>query len=159
MIISRSALPRMGYVSDKSSRENQNTHFMFNDFLKSCRLLETWKNMVEPDRPQMTIWRMPIAWWIPKATKTHSECVTHTALEQQQWLRNTDIVLPPPSPVWNHWSLRCARLKFRSVVCNVCAMLRTMVCQFLVLTAWMPTLPCQAIQWFGGNPERAIGLI
>ena len=31
-----------------------------------------WNNIVEPGRPQMTIWRMRIACWIPK---THSECV------------------------------------------------------------------------------------
>ena len=31
--------------------------------------------MVETERPQMTIWRMRIACWIPKATNTHSECV------------------------------------------------------------------------------------
>jgi BarA-like signal transduction histidine kinase len=35
-----------------------------------------WKNMVEPDRPQMTIWRSRVARWIPKATHTHSH--THT---------------------------------------------------------------------------------
>jgi len=34
----------------------------------------------------MTIWRMRIACWIPKATKTHSECVTLIALQVQQWL-------------------------------------------------------------------------
>ena len=28
--------------------------------------------MEEPDRPQMTIWRMRIACWAPKATDTHS---------------------------------------------------------------------------------------
>jgi len=28
-----------------------------------------WINIVEPDRPQMTIWRMRIACRIPKATK------------------------------------------------------------------------------------------
>jgi hypothetical protein len=32
------------------------------------------KNMVEPGRPQMTIWRMRIACWVPKATQAH----THT---------------------------------------------------------------------------------
>jgi len=32
-----------------------------------------WKNFVEPGRPQMTIWRMRIVRWIPKATNTHSE--------------------------------------------------------------------------------------
>ena len=29
-----------------------------------------WKNMVEPDRSQMTIWRMGTACWIPKATSS-----------------------------------------------------------------------------------------
>jgi len=29
-----------------------------------------WKNIVETDRPQMTIWRMRIASCTPKATKT-----------------------------------------------------------------------------------------
>jgi len=31
-----------------------------------------WKNIVEPDRAQMEIWRMRIACWIPMATNTHS---------------------------------------------------------------------------------------
>ena len=35
----------------------------------------TWKNIVEPSRPQVTIWRMRIAYWITKATDTHSEYV------------------------------------------------------------------------------------
>jgi len=30
------------------------------------------KNTVEPEKPQTTIWRMRIACWIPKATKTLS---------------------------------------------------------------------------------------
>jgi hypothetical protein len=29
-----------------------------------------WKNIVEPDRPQMAIWRMRIACCIPKAKNT-----------------------------------------------------------------------------------------
>jgi len=33
MIISRSILRRMRYISDTSCRENQNTYFMFNNFL------------------------------------------------------------------------------------------------------------------------------
>jgi hypothetical protein len=59
-IISRSILIRMRNVSDKSSRENQNTHFVFsNFFFKSRAVCEImWKNVVERDRPQMTIWRM-----------------------------------------------------------------------------------------------------
>ena len=35
-----------------------------------------WKNMVGPDRPQMTIWRMRIACWIAKAKiQTCSHCI------------------------------------------------------------------------------------
>jgi len=30
-----------------------------------------WENIVESDRPHMTIWRMRIVCWIPKATNTH----------------------------------------------------------------------------------------
>ena len=33
------------------------------------------KNVVEPNRPQMTVWGMRIAGWIPKATDTLSEYV------------------------------------------------------------------------------------
>jgi hypothetical protein len=35
-----------------------------------------FKNILEPDRPQMTIWRMRITRSIPKATNTLSEYVT-----------------------------------------------------------------------------------
>ena len=45
-----------------------------------------WKNIVQPDRPQMTIWRMRIACWIPKATNTHSEYLILIAFPLQQWL-------------------------------------------------------------------------
>ena len=31
-----------------------------------------WKNIVEPGRPQMTIWFMRIACWLPKATDPHT---------------------------------------------------------------------------------------
>ena len=43
------------------------------------------KNIVEPDRPQMTIWRMRFACWITKATDTHSEYVILFAVPRQQW--------------------------------------------------------------------------
>jgi len=45
----------------------------------------TWKNTAEPDRPQMTKWRMRIAYWVPKATDTGSEYVKRIAFPQQQW--------------------------------------------------------------------------
>jgi len=51
-------------------------HFMFNIFFffenrAVCEVI--WENIVEPDRLQMKIWRMRIAFWITKATNTVSE--------------------------------------------------------------------------------------
>jgi len=34
-----------------------------------------WKNIVQPDREQMKIWRMRIASWLPRAKNTHSHNV------------------------------------------------------------------------------------
>jgi hypothetical protein len=46
----------MRNVSNRSCRENQNTQFIFHIFLENCGVYEImWKNIVEPDRPQMTI--------------------------------------------------------------------------------------------------------
>jgi len=48
----------MRKVSDKSCKENQNTHFMFSTPpppRKSCLLLDSVENIVEPDRPQMIV--------------------------------------------------------------------------------------------------------
>ena len=66
-------------VSDKSCRENQNTHFVFSNFFffflnrSVCEIM--WKNIVEWGRPQMTIWCMKIACWIAKGTNTHTQVV------------------------------------------------------------------------------------
>jgi hypothetical protein len=63
-VVSRSALLRMRNVSDRPCKETQNTHCMINNFflaqiLPFCDMM--WrKNPVEPDSPQMTIWRMRI---------------------------------------------------------------------------------------------------
>jgi hypothetical protein len=38
----------------------------------------TWKDIVEPDRPQVTILRVRITRWIPTATHTHTHTHTHT---------------------------------------------------------------------------------
>jgi hypothetical protein len=75
LIISRSVLLGMKNVTDKRYRENRNTHFVFNkSFSKIAPFFEKmWKNRVEPGRPQMTMWRMRIACWVPKATNTYSE--------------------------------------------------------------------------------------
>ena len=74
LITSRSILFRVKNVSDKSCSENQNTRFVFSNFFFLNRAIYEimWKYIVEPGRPQMTIWRMLIACWIPKATNTPS---------------------------------------------------------------------------------------
>jgi hypothetical protein len=45
-----------------------------------------WKNTVEPGRPQMTVWCMRIACWIPKSANTHSVYVTVIDFLLKQWL-------------------------------------------------------------------------
>ena len=79
----------MKNVSDRICREIQNIHFIFNKFCIEIRAVYElmWKNIVQPGRPQMTIWRMHIACWIPKATNTHSAYVTVFACPLQHWLQ------------------------------------------------------------------------
>jgi hypothetical protein len=48
---------------------------------------------VEPGRPQMTIWRVHIAYWIHKATNTHRACAVLTAFPLQQWLHERTSML------------------------------------------------------------------
>jgi len=56
-------------------------------FLENCAVCEIrWKNIVQPDRSQMTIWRRRTACWIPKATNTHSQYVIFIAFPPHQWL-------------------------------------------------------------------------
>ena len=85
MIISRSVLCRMRNVTDKGCRENQYTHFMFSNFFSISAVYEImWETFVEPNGPQVAIWRMSIACWIPKATNTHSEYATLLAFPLKQ---------------------------------------------------------------------------
>jgi hypothetical protein len=108
-------------VSDKSRRENQNTHFTFNNFFprKSAIYEIMWKNIKEPERPQMTIWLTRIACWIPKATNTHSEirnnhCFSIATMVARTRLSVTLYVLRLPcsrlhityKPPWLLWSFR-----------------------------------------------------
>ena len=51
------------------------------------------KNIVEPDRPQMTVWHNCFACWICKAANTHSEYVIFIAFPLQQYLRERASVL------------------------------------------------------------------
>jgi hypothetical protein len=49
--------------------------------------------MVEPGRLQMTIWRMRITSWIPKATNEISEYVILIIFPLQQWLHESSSML------------------------------------------------------------------
>ena len=76
-IIYRSVLLRMRN-GEKICKENENPHFMFSNFYfsENSAVYEIiMKNIVQPGRPQMTMWRMRIAYWITKATDTHSEYI------------------------------------------------------------------------------------
>jgi hypothetical protein len=68
----------------------EDAHFVFsNFFFKYCAIYEIrWKNILEWGRPQMTIWCMHIAFWIPKATDTHTQVMWYSLLFLlQQWLQ------------------------------------------------------------------------
>jgi len=51
------------------------------------------ENIIERGRPQMTIRRMRVAYWIPKATNTHSQYVVLIAFPLQQWLYESPSML------------------------------------------------------------------
>ena len=58
---------RAGYHTDWGKSRYTVDNYYIPTFGPPCIM---WKNIVEPDRPQMTIWRMRFACWIPKATST-----------------------------------------------------------------------------------------
>ena len=96
LIISRSGLLRVRNVSDQHCRENQNTHFyvQYIFFLNRTFYDISWKNMVEPDRRRMRIWRTLILCLIPKDTNTHSEYVTLIPSGLQRCLHERTSILP-----------------------------------------------------------------
>ena len=94
-IISHSFILRFRNVWDKSCRENQNTHFVFNNFVfKNSAFYEImWKNTVERGRAQIILWRMRFASWTPKATNTHWEYVIFIAFPLQTVVARTRLII------------------------------------------------------------------
>jgi hypothetical protein len=91
-----SVLIRMRHISDRSCRENQNTHCTFNNFffVENRAFYEIRsKNIVQPDKSQMTIWCIRIACQINKFTNTHLEYVALTDFPLQQWLYKRPSIL------------------------------------------------------------------
>ena len=122
---------RMRSVSDKSCRGNQNAHFLLNVFyfpLENRNVYEImWKNTVEPNRP-LTLWRIRVACWIPKATDTHSQYVTLIAFPLKQWLRERASVLHYTYSACPPWKIRKAYLKNTKHITLGC-------------TSWVPDRP------------------
>jgi hypothetical protein len=75
LVIFRSILLRMRHISDKLCRENRAVYEIM------------WKNVVEPDRSQTTIWRIFSACWKTKVTNTHSAYVILIKFALQQLLQ------------------------------------------------------------------------
>jgi hypothetical protein len=71
--------------------ETIKTHILYSKifFFENRAVYEImWENIVETGRPQMTIWCMRVACWIPKATNTQSEYVIsnpETGLRGLEW--------------------------------------------------------------------------
>ena len=58
--------------------EKLETHILYSItiFFENLAVYEImWENTVDRGRPQMTIWPMRFACWIPKATNTHTHLV------------------------------------------------------------------------------------
>ena len=99
LIVSRSIFLRTRNVSDQSCRENQNTHFILNNFLsrKPCSF---WDNVEKCSRAgeatdDNIVRRFSIICWKSKATNTDSEYVTHLSFSTGTMLTRTrpDITL------------------------------------------------------------------
>jgi len=68
----------MRNVSDKTCKKIKTDILFLVTSLENRAFYEImWKNIVERGRTQMTIWRMRIACWIPKATNTLRLCNNH----------------------------------------------------------------------------------
>jgi hypothetical protein len=52
-----------------------------------------WEHIIEPDRPQMTVWRMRFPCRITKAANTQSEYVMLFSYRLQQWLHERALLL------------------------------------------------------------------
>jgi hypothetical protein len=94
-------------------------HFLCSvTFFNSAVCEIKWKNIVELERPQVTIWPMRIACWIPKATNTHSEYAIIIAFPQQQWLHESTLYGKIKSS-WTHRNYALLRNHY-TLFCKVC---------------------------------------
>jgi hypothetical protein len=76
--------------------EKVTTHILYSITFPPYRAFceKMWKNMVQLDRLQMTMWHFRVACWIPKGTNTHSEYVALIVFPLQKWLRERALMIP-----------------------------------------------------------------
>jgi hypothetical protein len=89
----------MRNLSDKSCKENRNTHFIFNNFFfpENLAFYEImWKNILYCLAGTDDSMAHALSCWKTKDTSTHSEYVVHFAFPPQQWLHESVLMLPPP---------------------------------------------------------------
>jgi len=100
--ISHLILLIMKTFSDKIVEKIETDILYSINFFESLPVCKTmWKNILEQRKPEMIIWGMRIACWLPKATTTCSGCVTLFALPLQQWLHErTSLLLYSTLPVF-----------------------------------------------------------
>jgi len=65
---------------------NIETHILYSTtfFPQFLTFMRMWKNILEQDRPHVTIWRTCIECCLPKATDTHLEYVIFTVFPRQK---------------------------------------------------------------------------
>jgi len=136
----------MRSVSDKPCRETQNKHFvcsnlLFFIFFENRAVYEImWKNTVEMGRPQMTMWCMRIACWMPKATNTHSECVIYILL----FYCHNGCTKAPQCCIIVH-SLSCYKIRIKCYLDSYLKtkiFLETCVTNLEVSTLYVAVFPC-----------------
>jgi hypothetical protein len=79
----------------KNFVQKTKTHFLCSTMYFQNRAVYEimWKNLVDPDRPQMTTWRMRIAFCIPTATNIFSEYTILIVYPMHEWLSEHASVL------------------------------------------------------------------
>jgi len=75
--------------------EKIKTHILcsVNCFSENRAVYEIMWDIVQPDWPQKTLWRMRSSYWTTKAASTHSDYVIIIAFPLQQWLHERALML------------------------------------------------------------------
>jgi hypothetical protein len=135
-------------------------------FFKSYIYEVMWKNIVEPGRPQITIWRMRITCWNSKYTNTHPEYVTPIAFPLQQCLHERDSVLRYPyiaclvtmKAECVYWAVRTDSLTVIQVELSSIERPHHGSSSWLLASHWggPGSIPCQSM-WTGGRSDTGMG--